>query len=295
MKAAIICIIGLMGSWCPSRAEPLVEGQVRLSSGAPVPGAQVLLFGLADLRAPPLAATTDRFGQFTLPLGNLGEALPERFELGANYPNPFNSSTMIPYQLPASMHVRLEVFNIVGQCIATLVDGERPAGFHTAHWDATDAAGKAVAAGGLRLPAQRRRRAGHPVVVAYRRTGGDSIERAGRAGYRGRGGRGDGLGLRVDRLGPGAGPLCEPGLPGRDGQGFAGPGGRSSGHCPAGEGVLLRGDPRRRGQLGGCRFLRRPPGGPVQPAGLHRPCPTTAISPWGTSMPTGKSICPTPG
>ena len=147
MKAAIICFIGLVGSWCHSRAEPLVEGRVRLSSGAPVPGAQVLLFDLADLRAAPLAATTDRFGQFTLPLGNLGEALPERFELGVNYPNPFNSSTMIPYQLPASMHVRLEVFNIVGQCIATLVDGERPAGFHTARWDATDAAGKAVAAG----------------------------------------------------------------------------------------------------------------------------------------------------
>ena len=54
---------------------------------------------------------------------------------------------MIPYQLPAAMQVRLEVFNILGQRVATLVDGERPAGFHTAHWDATDAAGEAVAAG----------------------------------------------------------------------------------------------------------------------------------------------------
>ena len=120
---------------------------MRLDSGAPVPGAQVLLFDLADLRAAPLAATTDRSGQFTLPLATLGGALPERFELGANYPNPFNPSTMIPYQLPAAMYVRLEVFNILGQRIATLVDGERPAGFHTASWDATDAAGEAVAAG----------------------------------------------------------------------------------------------------------------------------------------------------
>ena len=45
------------------------------------------------------------------------------------------------------MHVRLEVFNILGQRIAALVDGEQPAGFHTASWDATDAAGEAVAAG----------------------------------------------------------------------------------------------------------------------------------------------------
>ncbi len=146
VRAAIICIIGLVlevSVW----AEPHLEGRVRLPSGASVPGAQVLLFDLADLRAAPVAATTDGSGQFTLPLATLSGALPERFQLGANYPNPFNPSTMIPYQLPASMHVRLEVFNILGQRIATLVDGERPAGFHTASWDATDAAGQAVGAG----------------------------------------------------------------------------------------------------------------------------------------------------
>ncbi len=150
MKTAVICIIGLLGSWGHAAAEPLLEGRVWLPSGAPMPGAQVLLFDLADLRTAPLAVTTDRSGHFTLPLeawqGGLA-ALPEGFELGANYPNPFNPSTMIPYQLPASMHVRLEVFNVLGQRVATLVDSERPAGFHTASWDATDAAGQAVAAG----------------------------------------------------------------------------------------------------------------------------------------------------
>ncbi len=146
MKTLIGCLIGLVFGASVS-AESLLEGRVRLDSGAPVPGAQVLLFDLADLRAAPLAATTDRSGHFTLPLATLGGALPERFELGANYPNPFNPSTMIPYQLPAAMHVRLEVFNILGQRIATLVDGERSAGFHTTSWDATDAAGQAVAAG----------------------------------------------------------------------------------------------------------------------------------------------------
>ena len=54
---------------------------------------------------------------------------------------------MIPYQLPTAMYVRLEVFNLLGQRVATLVDGEKPAGFHTASWDATDAAGEAVGAG----------------------------------------------------------------------------------------------------------------------------------------------------
>ena len=147
MKTAIICTIGLVGSWGHAGADPRIEDRVQLDSGTPVPGAQVLLFDLTDLRAAPLAATTDRSGHFTLPLATLGGALPEQFELGANYPNPFNPSTMIPYQLPVSMQVRLEVFNILGQRIATLVDGERPAGFHTASWDATDAAGEAMGAG----------------------------------------------------------------------------------------------------------------------------------------------------
>ena len=147
MRAAIICIIGLVGSWGQAGAEPLVEGRVRLPSGAPVPGAQVLLFDLTDLGAAPLAATADGSGRFTLPLAGLAGVLPERFELGANYPNPFNPSTIIPYQLPAPMHVRLEVFNLLGQRIAALVDGEQPAGFHTAEWDATDASGQAVGAG----------------------------------------------------------------------------------------------------------------------------------------------------
>ena len=131
-------------------AEPLLEGRVRLDSGTPAVGAQVLLFDLADLRAAPLAATTDESGHFTLSLRALSAesaALPQQFALGANYPNPFNPSTIIPYQLSTTMHVRLEVFNILGQHIATLVDGERAGGFHTARWDATDAAGQAMAAG----------------------------------------------------------------------------------------------------------------------------------------------------
>ena len=45
------------------------------------------------------------------------------------------------------MHVRLTVFNILGQQLTTLVDGERAGGFHTVRWDATDAAGQALAAG----------------------------------------------------------------------------------------------------------------------------------------------------
>ena len=148
MKAANVCLIGLVFVVSVS-AEPLLEGRVRLESGEPVADAQVRIFDMSDLRQGAIArALTDGTGYFALPLAALtGQALPARFALGPNYPNPFNPSTIIPYQLAASSAVRLEVFNLLGQRITTLVDGERPAGFHTATWHATDGAGRAVGAG----------------------------------------------------------------------------------------------------------------------------------------------------
>ena len=147
MKTLIGCFLGLALSISVS-AEPLIEGQVSLSSGEPAAGVQVRLFDLADLRRL-VGATTDENGRFTLSLQAFsgGPALPQGFALGQNYPNPFNPSTIIPYQLPSATYVRLEVFNLLGQRIATLVDAERAAGAHTAQWDGTDAAGRAVGAG----------------------------------------------------------------------------------------------------------------------------------------------------
>ena len=132
----------------PAGADPLLEGRVRLPSEAPAPGARVMLFDLIELRR--LASvTTDEAGWFSLALEEAGgaSAQPEHFSLGKNYPNPFNPSTIIPYQLPVSAPVRLEVFNLLGQRIATLVDGEQPAGFHSTRWDGTDGAGRAAGAG----------------------------------------------------------------------------------------------------------------------------------------------------
>ena len=152
MRSIIGCLIGLILVGDAS-AESLVEGWVRLASGQPAIGAQVRLFVATDLSRS-IRTTTDETGYFALSLAALSTnvlaeqtVLPQQFYLGQNYPNPFNPSTIIPYRLPISTRVRLEVLNVLGQRLATLVDAEQPAGFHTATWDGTDASGRGVAAG----------------------------------------------------------------------------------------------------------------------------------------------------
>ena len=149
MKSLLVCLMGLMVFvQAGTVQQPTVSGQVRLSGGLPVAEAQVMLFDLADLRRGVVAyARTDESGHFALPLAALRASLPQGFALGQNYPNPFNPSTIIPYQLAATSQVRLEVFNTLGQRMATLVNGEQGAGTYSAQWDGTDAAGRSAAAG----------------------------------------------------------------------------------------------------------------------------------------------------
>lgn len=60
-----------------------------------------------------------------------------RFYLEPNYPNPFNASTTIRYSLPTASKVKIEIFNILGNKIETLVDNKLPAGYHQVIWDAS--------------------------------------------------------------------------------------------------------------------------------------------------------------
>lgn len=68
-------------------------------------------------------------------------------ELFQNYPNPFNAATTIRYRLPRQSRVTLEIYNVLGQKIAVLVDAVQQASEHPVSWDGRDRSGKTVASG----------------------------------------------------------------------------------------------------------------------------------------------------
>jgi hypothetical protein len=64
--------------------------------------------------------------------------VPTSFSLSQNYPNPFNPSTRIEFGLPRESHVKLEVFTMLGERVATLIDDTRPAGMYSLQFNASD-------------------------------------------------------------------------------------------------------------------------------------------------------------
>ena len=73
--------------------------------------------------------------------------LPSSYSLGPNAPNPFNPSTTIQFALPEATYVRLEIYNVAGQRVRTLIDGLRPAGHHIVQWNGRSEQGQPVASG----------------------------------------------------------------------------------------------------------------------------------------------------
>ncbi len=76
-----------------------------------------------------------------------GDNLPNNFALEQNYPNPFNPRTVIRFDLPKRSDVHLTIYNLAGQKVKEIVNGELGPGVFAADWDGTNETGEAVATG----------------------------------------------------------------------------------------------------------------------------------------------------
>ena len=75
------------------------------------------------------------------------EGLPSSFAMRSNYPNPFNPSTTISYQVPRQSDVRIEIYNMLGQKVRTLINNRREPGDYEAIWNSKNDSGAEVGSG----------------------------------------------------------------------------------------------------------------------------------------------------
>ncbi|HEX9973625.1 MAG TPA: NosD domain-containing protein [bacterium] len=78
---------------------------------------------------------------------NVSDLFPQEYQLSQNYPNPFNPETKIEFKLPKSGKIKLIVYNILGQKVATLFEGFKRAGIYSVKWNGLDLYGNAVPSG----------------------------------------------------------------------------------------------------------------------------------------------------
>jgi hypothetical protein len=115
----------------------VADGSYELSDGVtsrPVRGEGTLRIANSEVRSLVLKVT-----------GSSG--VPKEFALSQNYPNPFNPTTSIKYALPVDSRVTMDVYNVIGQRVRTLVSDNIAAGYHLAEWDGTGNGGQQLASG----------------------------------------------------------------------------------------------------------------------------------------------------
>lgn len=133
--SALSCTTNTVGICNFERTDGL---QYMFNSGL-TPGAAPLVNGRA------IKFTTGSL--YSTAADNAAAVISDKYTLNANYPNPFNSTTMIEFYLPQTGKIRLDIYDITGRKIKTLIDNEQPAGQNMVLWDGTGSGGEAVASG----------------------------------------------------------------------------------------------------------------------------------------------------
>ena len=141
---SMLCMVSL----CHAADLVRVYGDVKDTGGHPVPEATVrFVSGDFDV-----STLTDSSGFYEVYLWSVPTSVeenstPASFILRQNYPNPFNPSTTIEYELYRTSPVRLDIYDILGRRVRTLVNNSESAGVHAVVWDGCDNSGNAAGAG----------------------------------------------------------------------------------------------------------------------------------------------------
>ncbi len=126
-----------------------VQGSLTASK-LPVKNAQVTFIDNADTTNK-FSALTDNSGKYQVSLSitsiNNGNSSPRKFQLEQNYPNPFSSTTAIPYKLKKETNVQVTIYDILGRVVRNFSVSMQSAGPHSIFWDGHNNIGEKVASG----------------------------------------------------------------------------------------------------------------------------------------------------
>ncbi|MBN1153365.1 PKD domain-containing protein [candidate division KSB1 bacterium] len=142
-----VSTLSFLSTWEIFEFAPIKATYLKLvlvnAKGAGSPYASICEF---QVFGKPQTSHKDMFA-YTMDAANQVVPLPTEYDLSQNYPNPFNPETSINYQLPEDADVRLDIYNVRGELVTTLVNSRTNAGYHRATWNAKDRFGNDVSGG----------------------------------------------------------------------------------------------------------------------------------------------------